>query len=252
MASGWLWGASQWPKLPMVKPDGTLRMNWIVCQIGAREHYAIPRALHSEGSLEQLITDVWAAPGQMLSRIPLARRLRDRYHPDLRSASVSAPHGPILTHELISRLVRRRGWPDMMARNEVFQKAAVSHLARRVATGDSSTTLFSYSYAARHLFRLAKSRGWRTVLGQIDPGPEEEKIVTEEHSRYPGLGSTWKPAPPQYWDEWREELELADVVLVNSACPANACSKAGCSMQKSKLFPWSTMERARSRTYESH
>lgn len=212
-------------------------MNWVVCQIGAREHYAIPRALHIDGRLEELVTDVWAAPDQMLSRIPLARRLRDRYHPDLRTASVYAPHGPILSHELISRILRRRGWPDMMARNSVFQKAAVSHLARRVPLGDAPTTLFSYSYAARDLFRFAKSRGWRTVLGQIDPGPEEERIVAEEHSRYSGLGSTWKPAPPQYWDGWREELELADVIIVNSAWSRSCLLKSGVDDAKIKVVP---------------
>lgn len=212
-------------------------MNWIVCQIGAREHYAIPRALYSDGNLDELITDFWATPGRMLSRIPAARRLRDRYHPDLEQANVHAPHGPMLGHELFSRVLRRRGWPDMMARNAVFQEAAVSHLAGRPSSGDSSRTLFSYSYAARHLFRLARSRGWRTVLGQIDPGPEEERIVAEEHARYPGLSSTWKPAPPQYWDDWREELDLADVVLVNSAWSRHCLVKSGVAAEKIKIVP---------------
>jgi glycosyltransferase involved in cell wall biosynthesis len=79
-----------------------------------------------------------------------------------------------------------------------------------------STTLFAYSYTALELFRYAKEQGWSTVLGQIDPGPEEERIVQKEHQRYASIVSQWKPAPPSYWTTWRKELALADRVIVNS------------------------------------
>ena len=52
--------------------------SWICCQLGAREHYSIPRALHQRGSLARLITDAWVFPRNPLG---LAKRtLRERYH----------------------------------------------------------------------------------------------------------------------------------------------------------------------------
>ena len=36
--------------------------SWVVCQIGAREHYAIARSLHRRGVLGRLITDAWIRP----------------------------------------------------------------------------------------------------------------------------------------------------------------------------------------------
>ena len=41
-------------------------MKWICSQIGAREHYAVPRALHKSGRLSALYTDFWA--GRALRR----------------------------------------------------------------------------------------------------------------------------------------------------------------------------------------
>jgi len=76
--------------------------------------------------------------------------------------------------------------------------------------------LFAYSYATRQIFRFAKQRGWKTVLGQIDPGPVEEKIVAEEAARVPGLAGDWQPVPPEYWENWQEECSLADHIIVNS------------------------------------
>ena len=78
--------------------------------------------------------------------------------------------------------------------------------------------LFSYSYTAQEPFRLAKDRGWRTVLGQIDPGPAEERIVAVLTARWPQYArSPGVPAGPvDYWSNWREECSLADIIVVNS------------------------------------
>ena len=64
---------------------------WICSQIGAREHYAIPLALHKAGSLATLYTDFWA--GRALRRtqemaggrwkLGALRALAGRYHPEL-------------------------------------------------------------------------------------------------------------------------------------------------------------------------
>lgn len=61
-------------------------VKWICCQLGAREHYAIPRALHRAGSLEGLVTDTWVAPGNLLGTARPA--LRQRFHSELRDARV--------------------------------------------------------------------------------------------------------------------------------------------------------------------
>jgi glycosyltransferase involved in cell wall biosynthesis len=64
---------------------------WICSQIGAREHYAIPLALHKAGRLATLYTDFWA--GRALRRtqemaggrwkLGALRALAGRYHPEL-------------------------------------------------------------------------------------------------------------------------------------------------------------------------
>ena len=123
-----------------------------------------------------------------------------------------------------------------MARNERFQELALKQL-RKVPPGEE-ITVFSYSYAARQLFRYAKSRGWRTVLGQIDPGPEEERIVSEEFAREgERLGAQWQPAPRLYWELWREEVALADRVMVNSDWSRECLAKAGVSDEKMTVVP---------------
>ena len=51
-------------------------MKWICCQLGAREHYAIPRALSRLGTLDWLITDAWVPPSSILAKICVAVKSR--------------------------------------------------------------------------------------------------------------------------------------------------------------------------------
>lgn len=210
---------------------------WIVCQIGAREHYAIPCAIHRAGLLDLVITDFWIRPDSVIGGLPVARRLKDRFHSDLSDARVVASNLRMLSFEARQRLLKKTGWESMIARNAAFQKQAVTALQARVPDGKSDVTLFSYSYAAKELFRYAKERGWRTVLGQIDPGPEEERIVAMEHRHNPELRSQWKPAPPEYWSSWREELALADRIIVNSEWSLQCLVKEGVPQQRLEVIP---------------
>src|SRR6266567_2893962 len=215
--------------------------SWICCQLGAREHYAIPRALHSRGALVKLVTDFWSSPGSRYSRVlpsSVKQDLRGRYHPDLAYADVEGVNFSALTFEIISRLRRQTGWTQTMARNRWFQRKTVSALSSfKLPASNSQPVLFAYSYAALELLKHARERGWRTVLGQIDPGPVEEKIVTEEVACESELGATWQPAPQAYWDLWREECNVADQIVANSEWSKSALEEADVSPAKIRVIP---------------
>ena len=98
-------GAGQWAATVMC---ADAMMKWIVCQIGAREHYAVARALHRRGELAALVTDLWAPPGSWMPRIPGAQSLAGRYASELSGARVMAPNLRMLLFALRVRLGR---WP---------------------------------------------------------------------------------------------------------------------------------------------
>jgi glycosyltransferase involved in cell wall biosynthesis len=165
----------------------------------------------------------------------LKQDLRGRYHPDLANAHVEGLNFSALKFELLSRIRHQPGWTQTIARNRWFQRRVVGYLCNyEPRTDNQEPTLFSYSHAAREIFRFAKSRGWRTVLGQIDPGPVEEKIVAEEVAHEPALAGEWVPAPASYWSDWHEECTLADRIVVNSKWSRSCLVEAG--VNDSKLF----------------
>lgn len=195
----------------------------------------MPRAIHAAGRLAGLITDVWV-PESSVTAALFPRRLRERFHPGLADAHVDRFNARTVSFEAIQRLRRVRGWRSIVARNDWYQERAIAALksAGRRAKGDQPV-LFAYSYAARHLLAYAKRNGWRSVLGQIDAGP----VGFEQHAHANALAGIVdiEVPPASYWDEWREECELADTILVNSEWSAEAVKSKGIAEDKIRVVP---------------
>jgi glycosyltransferase involved in cell wall biosynthesis len=211
-------------------------MKWICCQLGAREHYAIPRALLSRGLLGCLITDAWVPRSSFLAKIS-AGSLADRFHNDLSDARVMAFNSSVILFETLARARRLAEWKTIIERNHWFQRKVVGALNSQLSTLNSQPILLSYSYAALEPFRLAKLHGWKTLLLQIDPGPEEERIVAEEVARVPAVAGKWQPAPADYWTWWRQECDLADHIIVNSEWSREGLMRSGIPSEKLTLIP---------------
>ena len=211
-------------------------MSWVCCQLGARENYAIPRALLSRGLLDCLLTDAWIPPSSLLAKTAVGS-LAERFHSELKDARVIAFNSSLIPFEMLVRARRLGEWETIIARNQWFQRKVVDAINSQFSTLNSQLILLSYSYAALKPFRYAKSRGWKTVLFQIDPGPEEERIVTEEITRMPELAGSWAPAPAGYWDSWRQECDVADRIVVNSEWSRECLMRSGIPGEKLTLIP---------------
>ena len=221
-------------------------------QIGARDHYAWPRALHRTGLLGSLTTDFWSGSWPY-SQI---RNIRGRYHPELSQAPVNAWNTSALITEAYWRLSQSSNWDEIIRRNQYFQKNALTRIPWDSMPVGRKPVLFAYSYAALDLLREAKSRGWTTVLGQIDVGMFEHRLVCEQAELHPEFSPPASHPPPSYFGEnWRKELELADYIVVNSKWSRNSLMAEGVAQSKTHLLPipFETPEgQSKAKTYPEH
>lgn len=211
---------------------------WICCHLGAREHYVVPRALHRHGLLRLLITDAWVRPGSVWRRVPIepARRLAERFHPQLADAPVRHFTPSLLAHEGWWRWRRPDGWDQLVARNHWFGQRAAAAL-QRFRDGNRSVTVFAHSYSARAVFTVAKARGWTTVLGQIDPGEDHVRLVRRLAGEQPEYGPAPAMPPASYFSRWRDECALADRIIVNSEWSRESLERAGIPAAKLRVVP---------------
>ena len=205
---------------------------WLTIQLGSREHYAVPVALYEAGRLERCVTDAWLSKSVANIVRPLAPSLAERRNDRLPDPFVVSNTLDRLAFDTRLRLTKRDIWAGIMERNEWFGRWVMKHAAKSPAT-----SVFSYSYTARLPFREAKRRNALCVLGQIDPGPREQEVVSEATRDYMHLARPADCVPPEYWDLWREEVALADKIVVNSRWSAKLLVEGGVPAEKLVEIP---------------
>ena len=204
----------------------------LVAQIGARRHYAVPRALYYGGVLERLVTDACAEvpPWKWLEKIvpatvrPLSlRRLVVRRVSDI-------PVGYIRGFPwfaLSASWDRKHGEPqtDYWAR----RNARFGRLVVKAGFG-SANTVYAFNGAALEIFQAAKEKGLRTILDQTAaPWRWNARLLREEVSRWPG----WEDRPAEIDESGllsdREETEwkLANRIICGSEFAKEALIDCG-------------------------
>jgi len=217
-------------------------LKFIVSQIGAREHYAVARALHQAGRLDALYTDFWAGRAwRSFARVPGFSRLRSlaaRSHAGLASAPVYSWNLAMLAWEYRLRQHTRTG-DRYQGFIEVGQKfaGAVRDQLRRRRDWPAGTIFFSYDTGALETLEFLKTRGVPCVVDQMDPSRVEVDLVCAEAKRWPGWEPAAAPVPEAYFRRREQEWALADRVVVNSEFSRRALMQQGVPAEKLVVIP---------------
>lgn len=224
------------------EPDGS-GCRVLVAQIGARRHYAVPRALHRMGMLETLITDFCAngSAWRVLDRL-LPARVRPRAVRRLLTRRVSELPGNAIIgfpfFAVAGLLERRLNEPltDRWARrNERFARLAATRIDA------SANAVYAFNGAALELFRAAREHGLRTVLDQTAaPWRYNTTILEAEAEKWPG----WEDAPVELDRSGRlgareeQEWRLADQIICGSEFAARKVQAYGVPSERIGVVPY--------------
>jgi len=210
-------------------------MPWITAQIGAREHYAVPRVLHRAGKLERLYTDFWAtAPWRLLGKLTGKGSLMTRCHTELTGAPATAFNFRALQ---ASRQRFANPYDGYLQVGEAFGRDVVKALDSRPSSLDSPIIFFSYDTGFLEPAQWIKARGGKTIVGQMDPARYEVDLVKEEEKRWPGWARQSLEVPEAYFSRREAEWAVADLVMVNSEWTKAALIRQGVSEDKLVVVP---------------
>jgi glycosyltransferase involved in cell wall biosynthesis len=222
-------------------------MIWFCIQNGAREHYAIPRALKLSGRLDTLLTEVWAGP--VLRRLAFGplRTVATRFHQDLANARVVDWTWKTLISRITQTPKHRNTNPYgcFLRDGRWFSENVRNYLVRH-GTDVRGKVIFSYDTTALELFRWAKERGAICVLGQMDPNRVESELVQDEEKRWPGWAIAERGEQSaegraknleEYFQRREREWALADRIIVNSRWSFDALVKQGVPAEKLAVIP---------------
>jgi glycosyltransferase involved in cell wall biosynthesis len=219
--------------------------NWFCAQLGAREHYAIPRALHAAGALGGLMTDFWANPGtRALTRLMssrVSRSLAARYDPSLPPETVQSWNLHAVAWE--AQLRRRAKTGGVAGRylgycevGRSFARAVVRSLKVRRRLPDKSV-FFGYDTCSLEVMEHLKERNVPCIVDQIDPCRVEVELVQAEQQAWPGWEEQSLSVPDEFFERHTKEWAIADRVVVNSEWSRNALIQQGVPAEKLVVVP---------------
>jgi hypothetical protein len=224
-------------------------MNFIVAQIGARMHYAVPRILHDAGMLERLYTDSYLGNKPWLQRAlglmpaPLrsggASRLLGRKEERIPPVKVTSFDAFGLEY---ARAQRRAKGTAELAR--IYADFARGFCERIIARRPDADAVWAFNGAAAELFRWAKARGQRCLLEQTSaPKRLARRLVAEELQRWPGWqpGLRLPPEPNPLAEREEEEWVLADRIVAGSPFVADGIRQCDGPAHKCVLVPMASI-----------
>ena len=224
--------------------------SFVVSQLGARMHYAVPRIFANHQRLAHFYTDICALQGwpRLLNRLPstvlptAVRRLVGR-------APQGIPQENMTTfptfglHSAMRRLANQTG-PRSTA-NAIWAGETFGKLV--AAKGfHGASGVYAFSGEALELLNAAKEQGlWTAVEQMIAPRGIVDQLACEEEILNPGwqVSATDDENAAAFAAREKAEWQIADAVI----CPSNFVAKhvieAGCAPQKVVVVPYGVDDR---------
>jgi hypothetical protein len=217
---------------------------FIVAQLGARMHYAVPRTFQRVGRLERLYTDLCASRGWalMASGLPAAltpaalRKLAGRRPAGVPDHRITTFDALGIGYALRLRAARSRAdearvhvWANERFCRNVLQTGLVG-----------GAGIFTFNGAGLELLRAARAGGRRAVMEQtIAPLRLEMRLMTEERDAHPGWedGREDGAAESLYRRE-EAEWQEADTILCGSDFVREGIAAAGGPVERCKVVPY--------------
>jgi hypothetical protein len=215
-------------------------LRWTVSQLGARQHYGIPRGFAMTGNLRALYTDIWCRHARgLLARGPIAARsLAGRYHPELAHQKVFSFTSDALWQAARSSRARtiNQTYHEFARIGQWFCRRMNARLdAEKFVPGLDA--FFGFNTASLETIEYFRARDVLTVVDQIDPGPVEERMVQNEARKWPGWQDAPGKIPEAYFERIAREWLLADLIVVNSEWSRSALRECGVDPAKMIVAP---------------
>jgi glycosyltransferase involved in cell wall biosynthesis len=234
-------------------------VSYVIAQLGARMHYAVPRILHADGQLNHFFTDLAGNKGWLRSCDYLAGVLQSD---GLRRIASRAPTGiPGDRITAFNRFGLRYAYRRHRARSASEAigtflwagKKFCRHVLRS-GLGDADS-VYVFNTAGLEILEAARADGRYSVIEQtIAPRRVEQDLLQEEQHRF----SDWQTpseddrAIRDYCIREEAEWHLADVILCGSSFVRNGIAACGGPAERCVVVPYGVDGRFRMPLREDH
>ena len=216
-----------------------------VAQLGARMHYAVPRALHQAGMLERFFTDATAVSPWVLGLKTVPERLRPLGLKRLLGRMPAGlPKERLTAYERFGWEYTWRGWrargQEEQTRVYLWAGQKFCQLVAEAGVGEAAG-VYTYACAGLELLQYAKDRGLFGMVEQTSaPAQIEDCLLAEEievNPRWDGHG-TGGTARGEFGARVQAEWQSASLILCGSAFVLRGIDQCGGPVDRCLVVPY--------------
>ncbi len=223
-----------------------MQSKFLVAQLGARMHYAVPHILQEAGMLTMLHTDICGVkgwPAILRQLVPTGlqpkglQRLLGRVPNGVPPAKIRAYSS--FGWEYAKRRQASRSLTETMAvhlwAGETFNRLIIKH-----GIGEAAA-VYAFNSAGLSLLQEAKRCALKTIMEQtIAPHVIERQLLDPEFARYSDLQKMIEPKDnwQRFADREAAEWEKADCILCGSQFVVDGIREAGGPDEKAVVVPY--------------
>jgi len=220
-------------------------MSYLVAQLGARMHYAVPRILYGAGRLEHFFTDICGSKGwpRLCGLLPAdlqpesVRRIAGRALGDVPGDRITAFNLLGVRYALRRRQARSRS--DL---TRAFLWAGRAFCRQVVSCGfGEARGVYVFNSAGLEVLEAARAKGCRAILEQtIAPRRVENDLLQIEQERFPTWQEPWvtQGEAARFCEREEAEWKLADVILCGSSFVRSGIAECGGPAERCVVVPY--------------
>lgn len=218
---------------------------YIVAQLGARMHYAVPRILQKAGRLEQFYTDICGSKGwpRFMQKIPKAMQTKG-VRKLVGRVPLGIPDEKITTFETLGLLyalrLRLSRSPVETIKIHLWANELFCQKVLNLGLGKAAG-VYTFNGAGLPLLQEARQQGRYAIMEQtIAPLRFESTLMDEERHKYPEWEEYAKSNSAIEALCWREENEwqVADKILCGSEFVRDGIAACGGPVERCKVVPY--------------
>jgi len=218
---------------------------FIVAQLGARMHYAVPRILQEAHMLSGFFTDICASQGlpRLLSLLPprlrkgSLERLLERRLTEIPSALVHS--FPLLGLQYKRHLRAARSAEEGVLAHLWMSRAFAERVAKSL--NGSWNAAYVFNSAGLEILERCRATGALGCLEQCSsPRPKEMRLIREESLGFPEWGTVSDAAQANatYGERERKEWAAADVIICPSEFVRSGLAEEGADPARIRVVPY--------------
>jgi glycosyltransferase involved in cell wall biosynthesis len=216
---------------------------WFVAQAGSREYYAVPRSVHMTSRLGMLYTGSWCKYGRsLLQRGPTFMwSYAGHWHEDLPSDKVKSFDLGYMAWMVDRALITRPKTIDASYKwecdNSRWFALRTWRELRKVKLDPAKDCFFGFMSECMEVLQPLADTGVPSILDLAGPGKMDDRMIKQEHERWPDWAKMGPDVPEFYYERVAEECRCATLTLVNSEFSRRAWIEQGVPDEKIIVVP---------------